>query len=81
MNYKINKISDTFYQIYGDINGAMFRPFKPIIEGGMMWDFDVKYFDKERKLVRVYGKVYNEKMLKEKLDRIVEECNNENSKI
>jgi hypothetical protein len=78
MNYAINKIDDNFYQIYGNINGILSRPWKV---GNMPLEGELSYFLNKHTLVKARVKVYNERQMKEKLDRIVEECNNESSKI
>lgn len=78
MNYAINKINDNLYQIYGGINGILSRPWQV---GNTPLEGELRYFLNKHTLVKARVKVYNERQMKEKLDRIVEECNNENSKI
>ena len=78
MRYKINKINDNLYQIYGGISGILSRPWQ--VENTSLEE-EVRYFLKKQTIVKARVKVYNERQMKEKLDRILEECNNENSKI
>lgn len=68
LKYEFNKIDDEVVQIFGDVNGWMTRN-KNEAENINHFDFIYKYFDNQKRLIKIGGVCRNTKHMKEIIEK------------
>ena len=73
--YKLNKLDNNTYQLYGIIKGFVYNINKDSIGNSpASWRYDVSFFNREKQLIRLHGGgLLHVENVEEKLNRILQE--------